>query len=173
MPTLGTGTLGTAGGLRVAERRLQTLADSLGELHLEEEVDQAARLLRGELPLLPDYNALPEDQKGFYDIATGLQGASALLMPAILSANDGLARIKTPNYEYTFTVPTPAEREAWAGEIADAAEYLTRYVRSLNPPKRKSDFSMFGAAGVARARARDWAVFDRAGYIRRLLPLGW
>lgn len=166
-------TLGTAGGLRVAERRLQTLADGLGELHLEEEVDQAARLLRGELPLLPDYLALPEDQKGFYDIATGLQGASALLMPAILSANDGLAKLREGDEERTFMVPTPAEREAWAAEIAVASEYLTRYVRSLNPPKRKSDFSMFGAAGVARARAREWAAFDSASYLRRFMPAGW
>ncbi len=166
-------TLSTAGGLRVAERRLQSLSEELGEVDLEEEVDQAALMLRGELPLLPDYPALPEDQQGFYDVATGLGGASALLMPAILKANDGLARLKTPEFEYTFTVPSVADRQAWATEVAQAIELLVRYVRSLNPPRHKPAFIMFGAAGVARARAREQATFDTGGCLCRFLPLGW
>ena len=166
-------TLGTTGGLRVAQRRLQTLADALAEIDLDEEVDQAARLLQGELPTLPDYLLLPEAERGYYDVVTGLSGASALLMPAILKANDGLARLKTPNYEYQFTVPSAADRQAWAAEVAQATLLLARYVRSLNPSRQRPAFCLFGAAGVARARAREQAAFDTGGYLGHFFPAGW
>ena len=166
-------TLSTANGVQVAKRRLQTLADNLGDLDLEQEVDQAALLLQGELSGLPDYRLLPEAEQGYYDVATGLSGASALLMPAILKANDGLAKLKTPEFEYTFTVPSAADRQDWAAKVAQAVELLARYVRSLNPPRQKSTFSMFGAAGVARARQREWAAFDTGGYLGHFFPAGW
>ena len=171
MTTLGAKTLGTAGGLRIAQRRLQSLADGLAQIDLEEEVDQAAHMLRNELPSLPDYLTLPEEYKGSYDIATGLQAAATLLLPAVLRANDGLAKLKTPEFEYTFTVPSPAEREAWATEITRAIGHLVAYVRGLAPPRQRQRFSMFAAAGVARVRER--REYSEAAILRLYIPNGW
>ena len=151
MPTLLTGT-----GLEIARRRLQSLADGLAEIDLKEEVSQAALLLRGEMPLLPDYPALPPEQQGYYDVAIGLSAATALLSPASLRANKGLTKLREGDEERTFAVIPAGERAAWAAEMAQATELLARYVRSLNPPKHKPAFSMFSAAGVARARQRRW-----------------
>lgn len=171
MPLIGSQTLGTENGVQVAKRRLQTLADSLAALDLEQEVDQAARLLRAELPDLPDYPALDAAHQMYYDIATGLRAATALLSPAILRANEGVAKLKTPEFEYTFIVPSLTEREGWAAEIEQAVGYLVKLVQSLTPPRRRQHFSMFGAAGVARQRAR--REYSLGGIMRLYVPGDW
>ena len=164
-------TLGTEGGTAIAKRRLQSLAEGLGENDLGSEIDQAARLLRAELPDLPDYSKLTDDQKVYYDIATGLRAATALLAPAILMANNGQAKLKTPEFEYTFNVPSLAEREGWAREIAQAVGYLVTLAQSLVPAVRRPRASMFGAAGVARARAR--REYSLPGLLRLYVPGDW
>ncbi len=164
-------TLATAEGVEIARRRLASLVDDLGALDLEQEVDQAALLLRAQLPDLPDYTALSRTDQTYYDIATGLQAATVLLSPAILRANNGLAKLKTPEFEYTFTVPSVAEREGWAAEIERAVGYLVKLVQSLAPPRRRPAFSMFGAAGVARARAK--REYSLGGIMRLYVPEGW
>ncbi len=170
--TLGTQkTLGTQNAVRIAQRRLQTLADTLAAVDLEQEVDQAARLLGAELPDLPDYAKLDVAHQMYYDIATGLRAAAALLSPAILRANEGVAKLKTPEFEYTFTVPSLAEREAWAAEIEQAVGYLVKLVQSLAPPRRRQGFSMFGAAGVGRARAR--REYSLRNILRLYVPGDW
>ena len=171
MPAQQAQTLGTANGVQVAKRRLQTLADSLAALDLEQEVNQAARLLRAEMPTLPDYRALDDDHQAYYDVATGLQAATVLLSPAILRANDGLAKLKTPEFEFTFTAPTPAERQGWTEEIERAVGYLVKLVQSLEPPRWRQGFSMFGAAGVARARQR--REYSLGAIMRLYVPNDW
>lgn len=163
--------LGTPNGEAVAQRRLQTLADALGDRDLEHEVNQAARLLRAELPALPDYAALDADHQAFYDVATGLRAAMNLLAPAILRANEGLAKLKTPEFEYTFTVPSRADREGWAEEVAQAVGHLVRLAQGLEPARPRRPFSMFAAAGVAQARAR--RRYSLAGVLRLYVPDGW
>ena len=164
-------TLGTEGGVAIATRRLQSLAGGLGALDLQSEVDQAALLLRAQLPDLPDYPDLTAEQKVYYDIATGLRAATALLAPAILRANDGMAKLKTPEFEYTFTVPSLAEREGWAAEIAQAVGYLVTLAQSLVPSVPRPRFSMFAAAGVATARAR--RQYSLGGVLRLYVPGDW
>lgn len=172
MTTLGTSpTLGTSGGLRIAQRRLQSLADGLAELDLEEEVDQAARMLRTQLPTLPDYLALPEDLKGSYDIATGLQAAMVLLSPASTRINKGLTKLREGDEERTFAVLPLTERERWAEEVSRAVGHLIVFLRGLTPPRCRQKFSMFGAAGVARVRER--REYSEDTILRLYIPNGW
>lgn len=165
-------TLGTENGKALAKRRLQSLAEGLGETDVADEVDQAALLLRAQLPDLPDYSALTQAQKAYYDVATGLRAATVLLAPAILMANNGQAKLKTPEFEYTFNVPSLAEREGWQAEISQAVGYLVTLAQSLaTPSPARPRMGMFGAAGVARARAR--REYSLSGLLRLYVPGGW
>ena len=165
-------TLGTANAEGVALRRLQTFAANIAPADLGAEITVAARLLRAELPSLPDYPELDEDHQAYYDLAVGLTAAMSLLAPAIAAANDGIAKLKTPDYEYTFAVPDPAERGRWAEEVARAVGYLVKLVRNAQPaPRPRRQFHMFGAAGVARQRERHWK--RGADVVRLLIPDGW
>ena len=162
----------TEGARLLAQRRLQGLADGLESDDLDAEIRLAAVLLAAELPELPDYLLLDAAHQAFYDVATGLRGAMTLLVPAILAANDGVAKLKTPEFEYTFTVPPPAERERWAAEIAQAVGYLEQLCRPPRRPRRT--FSMFGAAGVAGARERqERRLWSEGEIVRLLVPDGW
>lgn len=163
-------TLGTDGANAVARRRLQSVAASLGETDVDQEVELAARLLRRQIPNLPDYSALSDDGRAFYDLIVGLSAAIHLLGPAIAAANDGMAKLKTPEFEYTFSVPALAERDGWSAEIAQAFNALVQLVRVPAQRVRRGG-TMFGAAGIARQRER-CDVMPVPDY-RLLLQAGW
>lgn len=134
------------------------------------EVDRAATALRGRFRCIAAYPLLTPADQGWFDQAAGLMAAITLLAPAMGQANDGLAKLKTPEFEYTFSPPDPAEEQRWLFELTGIVSNI-RCVRAARVQIAAS-INLFGAVGRTRTRQSSGR-YALPAMIASLLPAGW
>lgn len=153
-----------------AHRRLKPFAAGIDPDDLTAELTQSSLLIRTKYPSIGAYDALTGTDQEWFDTAVGTLTAIMLLGNAVLTSNNGLTQLQTPDFKYTFAVPSDDQQTMLTAQLQQAIGFIAS-VRSGRASVAAAT-SVFGVAGKSRTR-QEAGRSSLPHMIQTLLPSGW